>query len=86
MTLTDLLRLTVQMDGSDLHLCTDTPPQVRVDGHLRRLELPVLTPDVTKSLCYSVLTDAQKKKFEAIFITIPDLIDFERLKSKQSSS
>jgi twitching motility protein PilT len=40
---------------------------VRVDGHLRRLELPVLTPDVIKSLCYSVLTDAQKKKFEEVW-------------------
>ena len=37
---------------------------MRVDGHLRRLELPELTPDVIKALAYSVLTDAQKKKFE----------------------
>jgi twitching motility protein PilT len=59
-----LLKATLELGGSDLHLSIGSPPQVRVDGHLRRLELPVLTPDVVKSLCYSVLTDAQKKKFE----------------------
>ena len=64
MNLPDLLRATLELGGSDLHLSIGSPPQVRVDGHLRRLELPVLTPDVVKSLCYSVLTDAQKKKFE----------------------
>ena len=41
-----------------------SPPQVRVDGHLQRLEYPDLTPDVIKALAYSVLTDVQKKKFE----------------------
>ena len=35
-----------------------------MDGHLRKLEYPDLTPDVIKALAYSVLTDAQKKKFE----------------------
>jgi twitching motility protein PilT len=64
MNLPDLLKATLELGGSDLHLSIGSPPQVRVDGHLRRLDLPVLTPDVIKSLCYSVLTDAQKKKFE----------------------
>ena len=64
MSLPELLKTTLDLGGSDLHLSIGSPPQVRVDGHLRRLDLPVLTPDVLKSLCYSVLTDAQKKKFE----------------------
>lgn len=64
MNLPDLLKATLDLKGSDLHLSIGSPPQVRVDGHLRRLELPELTPDAIKSLCYSVLTDAQKKKFE----------------------
>ncbi len=64
MNLPDLLKATLELGGSDLHLSIGSPPQVRVDGHLRRLELAVLTPDVIKSLAYSVLTDAQKKKFE----------------------
>src|SRR5713101_282834 len=63
-TLPDLLKTTVEMDGSDLHLTTDTPPQVRVHGELQRLPLPVLSPAETKALVYSVLTDAQKKRFE----------------------
>jgi twitching motility protein PilT len=52
------------MEGSDLHITTNTPPQVRVHGHLTRLEGNDLTPSETKSLTYSVLTDAQKKRFE----------------------
>src|SRR5947207_577601 len=63
-TLPDLLKTTVEMNGSDLHLTTDTPPQVRVHGELQRLPLPVLTPAETKALVYSVLTDSQKKRFE----------------------
>jgi len=63
-TLPELLKLTVEMDGSDLHLATETPPQVRVHGELQRLKLPDLTPAETKGLVYSVLTDSQKKRFE----------------------
>ncbi len=64
MNLPDLLKATLDLGGSDLHLSIGSPPQVRVDGHLRRLALPDLTPDVLKGLAYSVLTDMQKKKFE----------------------
>jgi len=64
MNLPDLLKATADRGGSDLHLSAGSPPQVRVNGHLQRLDLPVLTPDVLKALAYSVLTDAQKKKFE----------------------
>jgi twitching motility protein PilT len=52
------------MSGSDLHLTAGSPPQVRVHGSLQKLELPNLTPADTKQLAYSVLTDAQKKRFE----------------------
>jgi len=52
------------MNGSDLHLTAGSPPQVRVDGKLQRLTLPTLTPADTKQLAYTVLTDAQKKRFE----------------------
>src|SRR5881397_4388962 len=64
MTLPELLKKTVELEGSDLHLTTNTPPQVRVHGHLQRLEGTDLTPSDTKALAYSVLTDAQKKRFE----------------------
>ena len=64
MNLPDLLKATLDLGGSDLHLSMGSPPQVRVDGHLRKLEYPDLTPDVIKTLAYSVLTDAQKHQFE----------------------
>src|SRR5690242_7999373 len=63
-TLPELLKTTVDQHGSDLHLATSTPPQIRVHGLLQRLELPELTPADTKALAYSVMTDAQKKRFE----------------------
>ncbi len=63
-TLPDLLKQTVDMHGSDLHLSIGSPPQVRVHGELRRLEGPDLSPTDTKALGYAVLTDAQKKRFE----------------------
>jgi twitching motility protein PilT len=63
-TLPELLKTLVELDGSDLHIATSTPPQVRVHGHLQRLPLPELQPSETKQLVYSVLTDAQKKRFE----------------------
>jgi twitching motility protein PilT len=63
-TLPELLKTAVEIDGSDLHLSIGTPPQVRVHGELRRLSCPELTAADTKTLAYSVLTDAQKKRFE----------------------
>src|SRR6476659_990992 len=64
LNLPDLLKATQELGGSDLHLSMGSPPQVRVDGHLKRLDVPDLTPDSIKALTYSVLTDVQKKKFE----------------------
>ncbi|MCA1636214.1 MAG: type IV pilus twitching motility protein PilT [Acidobacteria bacterium] len=65
LSLSDLLKRLVELGGSDLHLTTNTPPQVRVDGHLRPLEeVRTLTSSDTKALAYSVLTDAQKHRFE----------------------
>src|ERR1041385_3077829 len=63
-SLPELLQTMVQMEGSDLHITTNTPPQVRVHGHLTRLPGDDMTPADTKQLTYSVLTDAQKKRFE----------------------
>ncbi len=64
-TLPDLLKKMTDQGGSDLHLSTNSAPQVRVHGHLAPLSgFPVLTPSDTKRLAYSVLTDAQKHRFE----------------------
>jgi len=63
-TLSELLKKMLEMLGSDLHITTNSPPQVRVHGHLTPLDLPPLTAAETKQLAYSVLTDAQKQRFE----------------------
>jgi twitching motility protein PilT len=63
-TLPELLKTLVDNHGSDLHLTTQTPPQIRVHGKLQILDLPPLGAADTKALAYSVLTDAQKKRFE----------------------
>ena len=63
-TLNQLLKSMVEQGGSDLHITTNSPPQVRVDGHLKQLNLPPLTPAETKQLAYSILTDNQKHRLE----------------------
>jgi twitching motility protein PilT len=64
-SLSELLRKLDEMRGSDLHVTTGSAPQIRVDGHLRPLEgYRALTSADTKQLAYSVLTDAQKHRFE----------------------
>src|SRR6266581_2113737 len=59
-----MLKELVERGGSDLHITTNSPPQIRIDGKLTPMNEPPLTAVETKQLCYSVLTDAQKHKFE----------------------
>ena len=42
-TLPELLQKVVELEGSDLHITTDTPPQIRVHGHLQRVEGAAMT-------------------------------------------
>jgi twitching motility protein PilT len=63
-TLHQLLKTLVEQGGTDLHITTNSPPQIRVDGKLVPLQLPPLTAPETKALAYSVLTDNQKHRFE----------------------
>jgi len=60
----DMLKELIERGGSDLHITTNSPPQIRIDGKLISLDIPPLNPVETKQLCYSVLTDTQKHKFE----------------------
>jgi twitching motility protein PilT len=59
-----LLKAMIEKGASDLHITTNSPPQLRIDGKLHPLKMPQLSPPETKQLCYSVLTDAQKHRFE----------------------
>jgi len=59
-----LLKAMIEKGASDLHLTVGSPPQLRIDGKLHPLKMPPLSPQETKQLTYSVLTDAQKHRFE----------------------
>lgn len=63
-SLQDLLVLMVEQNASDLHLTSGSPPQLRLDGNLRPVNIPPLSPTDTKRLSYSILTEKQKKEFE----------------------
>src|SRR2546426_11446457 len=63
-TLSELLKKMIEMGGSDLHLTTNSAPRVRVHGKLRPIDMPPLTAADTKSLAYSVLTDARNNRLE----------------------
>src|ERR1700733_2190075 len=63
-TLNQLLKDMVGQGGSDLHITTNSPPQVRADGVLKPMNLPPMTPSETKQLAYSILTDNQKHRLE----------------------
>jgi twitching motility protein PilT len=63
-TLYELLSMMIEKNASDLHITTGSAPRFRIDGKLMNIDQPPLTPADTKSLCYSILTDAQKHKFE----------------------
>ncbi len=54
----------IEQGASDLHISTGSPPQIRIDGKMTMLTSPNLSSAETKQLCYSVLTDAQKRRFE----------------------
>jgi len=60
----ELMRVTIERGASDLHMCVGLPPMLRIDGRLSPTEFPKLTPDDSKRLLYSILTDSQKEKFE----------------------
>ncbi len=63
-TLPQLLKALIDQKGSDLHISPETPPRLRIDGSLLPLDVPALTPQESMQLCYSVLTDEQRKIFE----------------------
>lgn len=63
-SLHDFLKEMVERGASDLHITPGVPPMIRTRGELVPLDYPPLKPQDTRQLCYSVLTDAQKHRFE----------------------
>lgn len=63
-TMVQLLKTSISQQASDLHILSDSPPVMRIQGFISRVQHPPLKPDQTKELCYSVITDSQKADFE----------------------
>ena len=63
-TLNALLKEMVDRGASDLHITTNSAPQIRIDGVLEPLNQPSLTPTETKRLAYSIMIDKQKQRLE----------------------
>jgi len=63
-TLRQLLEDMVKTEASDLHLTVGSPPVVRIDGKLIKMQHDILTPDMTKKLAYSIMNEKQRLKFE----------------------
>jgi twitching motility protein PilT len=59
-----LLKAMVDKGASDMHLSVGAAPLFRIDGSVLALKLPPLAPEETKQLCYSILSEEQKVKFE----------------------
>jgi twitching motility protein PilT len=64
-SLHQLLKAAVKQGASDLHIVAGSPPVLRVEGRIVRVKSSDLSADQTKQICYSILTDAQKSRFEA---------------------
>jgi len=64
LSLNAMLKAMVEQGASDLHLTTNSPPMIRIDGALQPLNDPPMNPSDTKRLSYSILTDKQKQRLE----------------------
>jgi twitching motility protein PilT len=64
LSLQALLKAMLDKGASDLHITAGSPPRLRIDNELVRLQTDPLGPVDTKTLCYSVMNDAQKLRFE----------------------
>jgi twitching motility protein PilT len=81
MDITKLLTFAVKNGASDLHLTAGMPPMIRVDGDIRKIDLPELDHKTVHGLIYEIMTDHQRKEYEEFLETdfsfeLPDLARF----------
>jgi twitching motility protein PilT len=69
MDITELLAFSAKQNASDLHLSSGLPPMIRVDGDIRRINLPALSHKEVHSLIYDIMNDKQRKDFEEFLET-----------------
>ena len=76
-----LLAFAVKNNASDLHLSAGVPPMIRVDGDIKRINMPALTHKEVHGMVYDIMNDKQRKAYEEFFETdfsfeIPKLARF----------
>jgi len=81
MDISELLAFSVKNSASDLHLSAGQPPMIRVDGEIRRINVPPMDHKGVHSLIYDIMNDKQRKDYEEFLETdfsfeIPDLARF----------
>jgi twitching motility protein PilT len=81
MDITKLLTFAVKSGASDLHLTAGMPPMIRVDGDMRRIDLPMMDHKTVHGLIYDIMTDKQRKDYEEFLETdfsfeVPELARF----------
>ncbi len=64
MDITELLAFSVKNNASDLHISAGMPPLIRVDGDIRKINLPALEDKEVHSLIYDIMNDKQRKDYE----------------------
>ena len=64
MDITELLAFSVENNASDLHLSTGIPPSIRVDGDVRKLNIPAFDAKDVNGLVYDIMNDRQRKEYE----------------------
>ncbi|HSH56734.1 MAG TPA: type IV pilus twitching motility protein PilT [Halomonas sp.] len=69
MDITELLAFSAKQKASDLHLSAGLPPMIRVDGDIRRLNVPAMEDREVRKLIYDIMTDRQRRDYEEFFET-----------------
>ncbi|WP_028292254.1 type IV pilus twitching motility protein PilT [Oceanobacter kriegii] len=69
MDITELLAFSAKQGASDLHLSAGLPPMIRVDGDVRRINVPALGHKEVHSLVYDIMNDKQRKDYEEFLET-----------------
>ena len=75
MDITELLGFSVKQGASDLHITAGMPPLIRVDGDIRRINVPEMDQKEVHSLVYEIMNDKQRKDFEEFLILDGELTD-----------
>jgi len=81
MDIAELLAFSVKHEASDLHISAGLPPMIRVDGDIRRINVPALDHKIVHGMVYDIMNDKQRKDYEEFLETdfsfeIPGLARF----------